>query len=260
LTVASNGANEIAQALDPVFNLSKRKFGSQLMSNAGCAFYGNSAFADPNFGKTLFDPNNIAALTSKVTVGALSLAEQAQLAAFYQSAAGVAGGVLLQFDGRDYHGTDPQTQIAPADIEEARAIVMFLAACEVAQAPGAMIYTSNGQAIANGTAAVTATINGANANLNAPRAQGDAGGAYNAGLIIFYDPKGSPPSPRFTGKLETSSGNATIEPVVGSSANAVAGLFLSAHKWINGGSIPQGILNKIQAANLASRPDDVVVI
>jgi len=259
LTAASDGANAIAQALDPVFNTSKRKFASQLITNAGCAFYGNSVMADPNYGNSLFNPANITALTQNVTVGTLSAQEQAQLAAFYQSAVGVAGGVIQQFNGRDYHGADPGNNIAPADIEEARSIVMFLAACDVAQAPGAMIYLSNGQAIADGTQQVNATINGNNVTINAPVAKSDAGGAYNAGLIIFYDPKGSPPMARMTGTIDNN-GNAKTDASVGSSSDAVGGLFLSAHKWINGGSIPQAALGKVQSAGAASNPSNVVVI
>lgn len=259
LNAASDGANAVAQALDPVFNLSKRKFASQLATNAGCAFYGNAVMADPNYGNSLFNPANITALSGKVDVTTLTAQEQAQIAAYYQSAVGVAGGVIQQYGGRDYHGADPQNNIAPADIEEARAIVMWLAACDAAQAKGAMMYFSNGQAIANKTASVTATINGTQATLNAPVAVGDAGGAYNAGLIIFYDPNGSPPTARMTGTIDAN-GNAKTDGNVGSVNEAVAGLYLSAHKWINGGTIPQAVLAKIQSAGIASNPSNVVVI
>jgi hypothetical protein len=256
---SSDAANALAKSFATVFGNEKRKGGQQMMESAGCAFYGNSALADPNYGATLFNPANITALSDKMTVNTLSNQEKAQVAAFYQSAAGVAGGVILQFNGRDYHGASPQTVIAPADIEEARAIVMWLAACEAAQAPGAMIYFSNGQAIAGGVQSVNTTLNGANINVNAPIARGDAGGAYNAGLVIFYDPKGSPPQAKFTGTVNSTNGNVKTDGNVGSSKEAVAGLFLSALQWVNG-SLSQAAVAKMQSAGVAGAPAKVMVI
>jgi hypothetical protein len=262
LNRTSDAANALAQAMSSLFGTNTRKGGSQTLASASCAFYGNTAYADPNYGASLFNPNNIANLKSSLTVGNLTNEEQALLAAFYQSASGMAGGVMVEMPARDYHGQDPQTVIAPADIEEARTIVMFLAACNAAQAPGAFIYTANGQAIANGTAQVTATINGTNATLNAPVAAGDAGGAYNAGLIIFYDPKGSPPATKLTGMLSTSGdGSVTAASSISSSEKAIAGLYLSALNWINGGNLPQAALAAMQATGAVSgRPAEVEVI
>ena len=173
---------------------------------------------------------------------------------------GVAGGVMVGFKGRDYHGQSPQNNIAPADIEEARTIVMFLAACEAAQSKGAMIYTSNGQAIANGTTSVTATINAQNVTLNAPTAQDDAGGAYNGGLVIFYDPKGAAPTARFTGTVDSTNGNVKIDPNVGSSKEAMAGLYLSALSFINGGTVPASALSAMKNAGVAGNPTAITLI
>jgi hypothetical protein len=251
LTAASDAAVALQSAMSPVFGTAGRRGASLLNRSANCAFYGNSALADPNYALSLFDPKNAAnaALATQATVTSLTNQEQALIAAFYQSALGTAGGVAIEFGGRDYHGNDPQNSIAPADIEEARAIVMWLAACAAANAPGAMIYTSNGQAIAGGTTAVTATINGATANLNAPTAKGDAGGSYNAGLIIFYSPTGSVTNSSFTGTLDQN-GNAKTAASVGSSAEAVAGLYLSALKFINKGSIPTAATGAVKSAGL----------
>ncbi|MBY0471607.1 hypothetical protein K2X30_10620 [bacterium] len=251
MTAASDASNALAAAFSGIFKTNERKGGAQMLNNAGCGFYGNSAMADPNYGATLFNPANIAALSSKVTLAQLSAAEQALLAAYYQSAMGVAGGIISQYGGRDYHGNNPQTDIAPKDIEEARAIVMFLAACEAANAKGAMIYTSNGQAIADGALAVTANIGGVATALNAPVAAGDAGGSYNAGLILFYNPAGAGPQARFTGTVNATSGNAVMDPAVGSSAEAMAGLYLTALSFINNGSIPANALNAFKAAGVA---------
>jgi len=260
ITAASNAANAITQALASVFNVSGRKNGANFLNSAGCAFYGNATIANPAFATSLFTPSAITALTSKVTVASLSAPEQAQIAAYYQSAVGVAGGVIMELNGRDYHGKSPQNVIAPADIEEARAIVMFLAACDAAQAAGAMIYLANGQAIASGVQSVPATVGGTAVTVNAPVAKGDAGGAYNAGLIIFYDPKGSPPAARFTGTLNTTNGSVKIDPNVGSTAQAVAGLYLSAMQWINKGTIPPAFLTKVRGVGVASNLANVMVI
>jgi hypothetical protein len=251
MTDATNAALDLATALGGSFNNTNRNGTATLSSSAGCAFYGNATLATPNFGSSLFTPTNITALTGALTVTSLTAAEQAQLAAYYQSAAGVIGGVVLELGGRDYHGQSPQNVIAPADIEEARSIVMFLAACYAANAKGAFLYFANGQAIASGVQAVPATIGGTATTVNAPVAKGDAGGSYNAGLIIFYDPAGAPPAATMTGTI-SSSGNAQMSATVGSSANAVSGLYLSALKWVSGGTIPPAALTAMNVSNPAN--------
>lgn len=256
MTDASNAATDIAAALAGTFNVSNRNGKDQLANSTGCALFGNSTLMDANFGTSLFTASGITALSSVLTVATLTPNEQAQLAAYYQSASGVIGGVILELGGRDYHGQSPQNVIAPADIEEARSIVMFLAACHAAQSKGAFLYFSNGQAIASGVQSVTTTIGGTAATVNAPVARGDAGGAYNAGLIIFYDPAGAPPAGQFTGTITASSGNAKTGSTIASSMAAVSGLYLSALKWIGNGTIPPSALS---AMNIAD-PTGIVVI
>ncbi len=255
LTDASNAAVDLADALGTVLGTPTRNAASELKNSAGCAFYGNSTIADPNFGAALFNPGNIAALTSALTVASLSAAEQALLASYYQSARGIIGGVILQLGGRDYHDRDPATVIAPADIEEARALVMFLAACHAASAKGAFLYFSNGQAIASGVANVAATIGGVATTVNAPIARGDAGGSYNAGLVIFFDPISTPPTALMTGTV-SDSGSVRVAAGIGSPQVAVSGLYLSALKWINNGSIPAGAAQAMGVAN----PSGITVI
>lgn len=249
MTDATDAANDLAAAMASTFDNTNRNGAQQLATTAGCAMVGNSALADPNFGTALFTPTGIAPLTSALTVASLTPAEQAQLAAFYQSAAGTIGSVVLEVGGRDYHGQNPQTVITPADIEEARAIVMFLAACHASQSKGAFLYISNGQAIASGVQSVATTIDGTAVTVNAPVARGDAGGSYNAGFIIFYDPAGAPPSPQFTGTITASNGNAKSASSVSTSNLAVSGLYLSALSWINSGSIPQSALTAMGITN-----------
>lgn len=247
LTDASNAALDLATAMAGTFNNANRNGNSTLNTRAGCAFYGNATVADPNFGTSLFTPANIPALSNILTIASLTAQEQALLAAYHQSALGTVGGVILELGGRDYHGQSPQNVIAPADIEEARAIVMFLAACHAAQAPGAFLYFSNGQAIASGVQNVATTIGGVATTVNAPVARGDAGGSYNAGLIIFYDPAGAPPAAKFTGSINAS-GNASTSSLVSSSTNAVAGLYLSALKYVTG-SVPASALTAMNINN-----------
>jgi hypothetical protein len=259
LNKASTAATGLAQIFSSLFQNDGRK-GAASLEAISCNFPGNADLADPNYGSSLFTATNITALTSKMTVANMSPSEQAQLAAFYQSAMGVAGGVLLEYNGRDYHAQDPATRITPADIEEARSVVMFLAACEAAQSRGALIYVSNGQAIANGVQAnVTATINGTAVTVNAPVASADAGGAYNGGFILFYDPKGSPPAAKMTGTLNTTNGNVAASGQVGSVPEAVAGLYLSALYWTLGGTLPQSALDAMRKAGVASNPTNIMV-
>jgi hypothetical protein len=258
---AADGAISIAQAASPMFGTATRKGGPNMFSSAGCAFYGNAALTDPNYANGLFNPTSITGLTQNITVASLTSAEQALLAAYYQSASGVLGGVSICFNQRDYHGKDPQTEIAPADMEDARAIVMFLAACYSAKQPGAMIYVANGQAVAGGTQSVTATINGTMQTMNCPIALGDSGGSYNGGLIMFYSPSGPGglPTAKYTGTIEPVHGNVTMDANVASAQNAVAGLYLSAHKFISG-TIPNSLVKRLQAANLAANPSQIMII
>lgn len=265
---AADAATALGQVLTRVFGIDKRKGGSEVLAATSCGFYGSSALADPSYGLNLFTPANVPALAGiagaatstdaggNTITNTFSNQELALLAAFYQSAAGVAGGVFIEYFGRDYHGEDPQAVIAPRDIEEARAIVMFLAACDKAQSKGAMVYLSNGQAIAAGTQATTNTIGGNSMTLSSPIADGDAGGSYNAGLILFYDPAGSPPAARFTGKVDTN-GNVKIDSKIASSRDAVAGLYLSALQHI-GADVGKATA-AMQKVGIARSPSDLML-
>ena len=262
LKVSSDAANSIAKALAPVFGTDRRKGAQNLADSAGCAFYNNSELADPTYGAKLFDPASTLnrALAKNVTLAQLTNPEKATLAAYYQSAMGMSGGVITQFGGRDYHGQDVGNVITPADVEEARSFVMFLAACEAANAPGAIIYVSNGQAIASGTLPVQATINGVASTVRGPAARGDAGGAYNAGLILYYDPAGNPPEGRFTGAL-SGDGSVKTDPGVANSREAMAGLYLSALTFVDPKkSVPTKALSAMQAAGVAKSPDSIMLI
>jgi hypothetical protein len=221
------------------------------VSKATCGFYGDSVLADPTYGNSLFNPAAIAALNSGITLGSLTPAEQALLAAYYQSATGSLGGVFAQQGGCDYHGQSVQNTIAPSDYAAGRMVAMFVAACQIAGTKGAMIMLHNGQAIASGVVQATVGPNGV--TTQGPSAQGDAGGAYNAGVILAYDPS-SPPALSSTGTFNTTSGDVTAAPAVAASSDAVAGLYLTAIAHLG--------LSVSQAASLMQQgsPQNIMLI
>ena len=259
MTNAADGAIAISNAMSGVLGTTGRKGASAMMNSVGCALYGNAAVTDPTFGANLFTPGSISQLSNALDTTMLSLSEQAMLTAYYQSAVGVVGGVTIELGGRDYHATDPQTVIAPADQEDARSFVMFLAACYAAQQPGVMIYIANGQAIARGVQSVTSTINGSAVTMNCPIAAGDAGGHYNGGLMMFYHPAGHVPNAKYSGTMMSASGDVIMDPNVGSFQNAVGGLFMTAHDFISG-SVPNTLVKRMQALGQAAVPSNLVLI
>jgi len=251
MTAASAASASLADAMSAVLKTNERKGAAELRNSAGCGLLGNSQLADPAYGANLFNANNIAALSGRMTLAQLTNTERNLLAAYYQSAMGVAGAVVEQLGGRDYHNQDPQGNIGPRSIEEARHIVMFLAACEAANAPGALIYSSDGFAISIGTTTTNFTVNGvANNAIQTQTADGDAGGTYNAGLVLFYHPNGTVPQANFTGTLDATTGRVRTDPNVASSREGFAGLYLSALKFIRNGNIPAAALAKVKAAGL----------
>jgi hypothetical protein len=261
---ASDAANSLSQVFSGLFGTKARKGASKMMVDAGCAFYGNIALADPNYGTKLFTPAQIPSLAG-LTIN--SPQEQAQLAAFYRAATGEAGGVVIQYDGRDYHPGATIDDVANADVEDARSFVMFLAACAAAPngtgfgQPGALMYMSNGNANANGQTSRSVMVDGVAQTLNVPTAVGDSGGTYNAGLIMFYSPLGAPPAGRFTGTLRADNGNVTADTNVSSVDNAVAGLYLSAFKFASSDhTIPQSLIDAMKAAGVSTDIDKLLVM
>jgi hypothetical protein len=258
---AANGAVAISQAFSPLFGTKSRLAAGLMTNNVGCSFLGNAALTNTSLAASLFDPTTIPALSSSMTLGVLTPQELVLLSSFYQSAMGVVGGVSLTTSGsRDYHGQDPITFIAPADIEDARSIVMFLAACHTAQKPGALIYVSNGNCVATGVQAGQVTINGSQFNINAPVAAGDAGGFYNAGSILFYSPTGNLPSAKYTGSMnaKTMDGAVLMDPAIGNQNNAFAGLYLSAHQFTKG-TLPPSLLARLKANAIAPASSIMVI-
>jgi hypothetical protein len=243
-------ADSLSQIFLGLFG-SSRTMAQGAVSKATCGFYGDSVLADPTYGNSLFNPSAIAALNAGITVGSLTQEEQSLLAAYYQSASGSLGGVFVQQNGCDYHGQSVQNNIAPSDYEAGRMVAMFVAACQIAGSKGAMIMLHNGQAIASGVVQATVGPNGV--TTQGPSAQGDAGGAYNAGIILAYDPS-SPPVLSSTGTFNSTSGDVTAAPAVGAANDAVAGLYLTAFAHLG--------LNVGQAAAAMGQgaPSNVMVI
>ena len=289
MTNSANAALALSTIFGGIFGNTARKGTTNIMTAANCGFVGDSVLADPNYGTGLFTPTGITDLTTKMTtIGTISTAEQAKLAAFYQSANGAAGGVFIEFGGRDYHGQNAQNTIGPDDFEVGRTVALALAAAAsvgTATTPGgfgarmSIIGLSNGQAIANGVTAVTAAANmGTLSGLSAPNASGDAGGTYNVGWLLSYDPLGqnvfktSAPSATntsggaFSGVFDTNANDGSVSGVI-SSPEAVAGLYLTAigqlYNNINGvatSSYYTNALKIIQASGLATNPSASVLL
>ena len=67
-----------------------------------------------------------------------------------------------------------------------------------------------------------------------PKAKADSGADYSAGLIIFYSPEGQGgglTATRFTGSVEAD-GFVTADSALFSSRQAMAGLYLSAFRFV----------------------------
>lgn len=249
---AATASTQIASAFSSLFN-NATGVGATMLANAQSAMNKNAPLASPTYGASLFTPAQIPALTATGGLTAAGIAsfspqEQALLASYYQSSIRGVGGVITHWGGRDYHGQDVQQSIAPSDIEEARALVMALAASAAAGTNAVFMHFSNGQAIASGVQSVTATI-GTNtaAVVNGPVAQGDAGGSYNACTAVFYSPTAAPAGTKFSGTINATTGNATAASGI-SVPLAVGGMYLSALAFTNGGTPPAAAVAQIGSA------------
>lgn len=246
-TNASAAASSLVQSFTGIlFNKST----SPAFSKAVCGFQSAKTVADPTFATSLFSASAIPT-ASLIQPASLTAAEQSWLLAFYQSAIGGVGGVFLGQNGQDYHGQSVQNTIAPGDYEAGRMVAMFLAACDAAGKPGAMIIVSNGQAIANGFQAATiANSQKVTLNVEGPVAKGDSGGTFNAGFLLVYNPSSAPVLKASGTKLNTSTGH-FLTPVVNRVDVGVASLYLTALTYLSGsqtGYNLQGLQNAIQTA------------
>lgn len=225
MTNSANAATRIGAALSGLFGLSERTGGSEAITAASCGFFGNSALADPNYGASLFDPTRVTELAAISTN--LSATERALLSSYFQSASGIVGGVFTEYGGYDYHGQSA-ANIGTQVNQLADAVSAWIAGCNAANANGALIITSNGQAIAKGFTA-NATVGGTTGNVQL--ADGDAGGAFNNSMLIRFHANGAPTAGKTIGALDTTNGDA--RPAMGS-ALAMKGLYASALIHITG--------------------------
>jgi hypothetical protein len=214
-TVTSTAAatNALANIFGSVFGLSARKGGSNVITAASCGFQGDAVMADPTYGSGLFTPTGIADLSGKITLTDLTAENQAALAAIYQSAMGVGGGVFFGLPNRDQHANTQATNLVQ-DQEEGALIASWIAACDRAQSKGALVWVTNGQAISAGTTGgqtITTTVGGVATNLtvNATNASSDAGGSLNACFVLLFTPSsmGAPPVTKTFGTFNTGNGN-----------------------------------------------------
>lgn len=239
VTNAATAADSLSSIFANAFGLGTRKFGTQAVSKAVCGFYGSSGLATNGIGTTLFDPTKITALAgSTIQPAALSLSQQALFSAFYQSAIGSIAGVVIQQNGCDYHqATDDPTLVddltnvvSTNDYEAGVYVAMFLAACDAAQTPGALISVANGNCGNTGT--VDVTIPGPGVAAKCPNTlQADTGGAFSAGYLLAYHPT-TPPTLLTTGTFNASNGSVKGSSAVFSVPASMAGLYLSAFKYL----------------------------
>jgi hypothetical protein len=240
----ATAAQNLSALFGGMFGLAGRKGANNITTNATCGFMGDAPLTDPNYGINLFTPANIPALASK-TAG-LTATELAMLAAYFRSADGSTGGVVIRKGGFDYHG-QTATTIGNQDILAARALVMFLAACDSAGQKGAFIMNSNGSAIAAGsTPGTTLTVNGTAANggttggtitSTVQAAAGDAGGYNNKGVVILYSPAGTPPVTKEIGTINPSTGSATAASAASTVLDGLSGLYLTAALWLGNSAV-----------------------
>jgi hypothetical protein len=233
LTTSASTAYTLSSIFSTALGLTTRSGATLAVNKTYCAFSGNALVADPNFAKGAFNPNNISALTSKLTVASLSKEQQCLVGSFYASAVGTCGAVIIEQGGNDYHG-NAATDIASTDYEAGQYLQMFLAACDAAGQPGVFIDVSNGNCSCNGkgTTSATITVNGASITTNAPTADGDAGGFFNAAYILCYHPSTPPAFKTGIGTVSTSDGSVNAPSSITSVPAAMAWLYLTALQYV----------------------------
>jgi hypothetical protein len=234
MTNSATAADSLGSIFSSLLGINARKYGTSSLAAAVCGFYGDSVLADPNLGSSLFDPTKIAGLSATIQPAMLSVNEQALFASFYQSAIGSIGAVIIEQGGGDYHNDfDPvvyASSVAPNDYEAGRYVAMFLAACDAAKTPGALIFTANGNCGCNGVTPLT--IVNTTINVQCPiTSGGDSGGFFNAGTILCYSPT-TPPVLKTTGTITASDGHVTPSTLVFSVPSGVAGLYLTALSYL----------------------------
>ena len=239
MTNSATAADSLSSIFANIFNIGARKFGTQAVAKAVCGFYGDSVLATPGIGTTLFDPTQIAALASAtIKPSMLTPNQQALLGAFYQSAIGSIAAVILGQGGCDYHfassdknlASELQTQVAPIDYEAGQYVAMFLAACDAAQTPGALISVSNGNCGCNGTTSLQIPNTSLTAQVPVTTLA-DTGGTFNAGYLLCYNPT-TPPTLQTTGTFSMTDGSVTASATVFSVPAAMSGLYLSAFTYL----------------------------
>ncbi|MBS1960621.1 MAG: hypothetical protein JST04_00285 [Bdellovibrionales bacterium] len=239
VTNAATAADSLSSIFANVFNLGGRKYGAQAVSKAVCGFYGSAGLATNGIGQTLFDPTKITALASSTIKPAmLSASQQALFSAFYQSAIGSIAGVVIQQNGCDYHQAtdDPdlltklQDSVSTNDYEAGVYVAMFIAACDAAATPGSLISVANGNCGNTGT--VDVTVPGPGVAAKCPNTlQADTGGTFSAGYLLCFHPS-TPPNLLTTGTFNASNGSVKAATTVFSVPAAMAGLYLTAFKYL----------------------------
>jgi hypothetical protein len=242
LTAASAAALAIETAFEAVTPLSTKKGGTDLLNSAICGFNNNPPTASPTYGTNFYTPSDITAITNLIPAAGLatmSTQNQAILAASFRSGTGGNGAAIFTNPNCDYHGTSVQNT-ANQDQINAAALVSMLAGFAAANQPGVILVNSNGSVSCSGTGTASITINGTATTVQSNVADGDNGGTFSQGLLLFYNPSGSLPTPAINGTINATNGS--TKGASQSPANSMAGLMASALYYLNNGTIPNSFL------------------
>ncbi len=225
VTNSANAAKKIGQALAGIFGLEGRTGGEEAFTAASCGFFGNATLADPTYAPALFNPANVNELRA-MAAGVTDI-ERALMASYFQSAKGTIGGVFSEFGGFDYHGKTP-AEIGVQVLQFADAFTAWVAACNASATNGALIVTSNGQAVSKGFTANVA-VGGTTGNVH--NANNDAGGAFNNSMLFMFNGVNAAVAGKTLGALNSTTGDA--KPAMGSQL-AMQGLYASALIHVTG--------------------------
>jgi hypothetical protein len=226
-------ASSVGSSLGNLFNSilgNGRAGAANSMTAASCGFVGDAAMASSTFGTSLFTASGIPALTAGATVATLTAAEQAFLAAYYQSNVGQIGGVISVNPGADYHQQSLQQTVGPYDQQVGIQVRMWILAAMISAKPSAMIYSTNGSPGPQGTGATTlpAFTGGTTTTFNVNNPQGDDGGSFSGnGILLYAPPSMALPSLFSTGTI-TSQASVNADSRLPTVSSAIASHYLTA--------------------------------
>jgi hypothetical protein len=259
MSAAATASQALSSLFGPSFmNAAGRKGWTNVQSGQACGFYADVPITSPTYGATLFDLTQNALFTGNLT--GLTTLELGQLSAYFNSANGSAGAVVEKHGGFDYHGQTANT-IGTQDVEVARSLVMFLAACDKAKSRGAWICTSNGSAQSGQGNTPGTTINiGGNSNgtttitCSPHQASGDSGGAYSASHLVLCDFTATPALPPGLTAGTFANDGTTTAGTITTALDSLAALYLTAAAFLGQQTVDMNLLAaKVAAAGSSGK-------